>query len=144
MKNGKYTAEDIDEKVLRYVDAYIKQTLRYTKVDYIKESSNERKYTDLLKKRNDGFLKLVDAESDRYIYEKIQIDDYIIEFESETVFREIMRLTEKQREVLLKNVVLGIPMEEIARQMGIRENKVYKHKKNALLALAERMKPDEL
>ena len=23
MKNGKYTAEDIDEKVLRYVDAYI-------------------------------------------------------------------------------------------------------------------------
>lgn len=32
----------------------------------------------------------------------------------------------------------------IARQMGIRENKVYKHKKNALLALAERMKPDEL
>ena len=106
--------------------------------------SNERKYTDLLKKRNNGLLTSTGAESDRYIYEKIQIDDYIIEFESETVFREIMRLTEKQREVLLKNVVLGIPMEEIARQMGIRENKVYKHKKNALLALAERMKPDEL
>ena len=35
MKNGKYTAEDIDEKVLRYVDVYIKQTLKYTKADYI-------------------------------------------------------------------------------------------------------------
>ena len=144
MKNGEYTAEDIDEKVLRYVDAYIKQTLKYTKVDYIKELSNERKYTSLLKKRNDGLLTSIEAESDRYIYAEIRVDDYIIEFESEMMFREIMRLTEKQREVLLKNVVLGIPMAEIARQMGIRENKVYKHKKNALLALAERMKPDEL
>ena len=82
-------------KVLRYVDAYIKQTLKYTKIDYIKELSNERKYTDLLKKRNDGLLTLVDAESDRYIYEKIQVDDYIIKISELTI-------TDSEKEIEVK------------------------------------------
>ena len=33
---------------------------------------------------------------------------------------------------------------QIANEMGIGENKVYKHKKNALSTLAKRMKADEL
>lgn len=36
MKNGKYTLEDIDDRVIKYFDAYIKQTLKYTKIDFIK------------------------------------------------------------------------------------------------------------
>ena len=74
----------------------------------------------------------------------MRLDNYIIGFESEILFKQIMHLTEKQREVLLKNVVLDIPMEKIAQQMKIQENKVYKHKKNALSALAKRIKPDEI
>lgn len=69
----------------------------------------------------------------------------IAEFRRRYLKNEIlMHLTEKQREVLLKNVVLDIPMEKIAQQMKIQENKVYKHKKNALSALAKRIKPDEI
>ena len=74
----------------------------------------------------------------------MRLDNYIIGFESEILFKQIMHSTEKQREVLLKNVVLDIPMEKIAQQMKIQENKVYKHKKNALSALAKRIKPDEI
>lgn len=66
-KNGEYTAEDIDEKVLRYVDAYIKRILKYTKVDYIKELPNRRKYMDLLQKLKDGLLTAEIAERDIYI-----------------------------------------------------------------------------
>ncbi len=143
MKNRKYTTQDIDEKILRYFDAYIKQTLKYTKIDYIKKQSQSREYADLLKKREEKMYSADKAEYDRYIFGEIRLDEYIIEFESEVVFNQIMLLTDKQREVLLKNVVLGIPIEEIAGQMGIRENKVYKHKRNALSILAERMKLDE-
>lgn len=68
----------------------------------------------------------------------------MIEFESEDLFNQIMSLTAKPMEVLLKSVVLDIPMKMIANEMGIGENKVYKHKKNALLTLAKRIKADEL
>lgn len=93
-------------------------------------------------KHKDG--ETADSQNDRYIFGEVRLDNYIIGFESEILFKQIMHLTEKQREVLLKNVVLDIPMEKIAQQMKIQENKVYKHKKNALSALAKRIKPDEI
>lgn len=144
MEKAEYTLKDIDERVLRYFDAYIKQTLRYTKIDFIKKKSCEREYADLIKEHKYENIPSDKADYDRYIYGKIQLDDNVIEFESETVYNQIMRLTGKQQEVLLKNVALEIPMEEIAKQMGIGENKVYKHKKNALSTLARRMKYDEI
>ena len=51
MKKRKYTTQDIDEKILRYFDAYIKQTLKYTKIDYIKKQSQAREYADLVFRR---------------------------------------------------------------------------------------------
>ncbi len=79
---------------------------------------------------------------DRYTFAEIKVGDYVIE--SEDLFNQIMSLTDKQREVLLKSAVLDTPMKIIANEMGIGENKVYKHKKNALSTLAKRMKADEL
>lgn len=49
MKNGKYTLEDIEDWVIKYFDAYIKQTLKYTQIDFIKKHSKNREYDDLLK-----------------------------------------------------------------------------------------------
>ena len=140
MKNEKYTLGDIDDRIIRYFDAYIKQTLKYTKIDFIKQHSKNREYEDLLTERKlrsetEGIL-----ECDRYILGEIKVGDCMVGFESENLFNHIMCLTDKQREVLLKNVVLDIPMEKIAKQMGIGENKVYKHKKRALSTLAERVK----
>ena len=144
MKKEKYKLEDIDFRIVEYFDAYIKQTLKYTKIDFIKQISDKRNHDDLLKelKHKDG--ETADSQNDRYIFGEVRLDNYINGFESEILFKQIMHLTEKQREVLLKNVVLDIPMEKIAQQMKIQENKVYKHKKNALSALAKRIKPDEI
>ena len=144
MKKEKYKLEDIDFRIVKYFDAYIKQTLKYTKIDFIKQISDKRNHDDLLKewKHKDG--ETADSQIDRYIFGEVRLDNYIIGFESEILFKQIMHSTEKQREVLLKNVVLDIPMEKIAQQMKIQENKVYKHKKNALSALAKRIKPDEI
>ena len=144
MKNGKYTLEDIDERIIKYFDAYIKQTLKYTKIDYIKQHSKKRECDDLLKEKKSKDETEDKPDYDRYIFGEIKVGDYVIEFESDDLFNKIMCLTDKQREVLLKNVVLDIPMKIIANEMGIGENKVYKHKKNALLTLAKRMKADEL
>ena len=52
MKNGKYTLEDIDDRVIKYFDAYIKQTLKYTKIDFIStwhlcEDTNANYYLDV-------------------------------------------------------------------------------------------------
>lgn len=144
MKKEKYKLEDIDFRIVKYFDAYIKQTLKYTKIDFIKQISDKRNHDDLLKEWKHKGGETADSQNDRYIFGEVRLDNYIIGFESEILFKQIMHLTEKQREVLLKNVVLDIPMEKIAQQMKIQENKVYKHKKNALSALAKRIKPDEI
>lgn len=144
MKNGKYTLEDIDDRIIRYFDAHIKQTLKYTKIDFIKQHSKNREYDDLLKEKKFRDEAEDKPDYDRYTFAEIKVGDYVIEFESEDLFNQIMSLTDKQREVLLKSVVLDTPMKIIANEMGIGENKVYKHKKNALSTLAKRMKADEL
>lgn len=106
MKKEKYKLEDIDFRIVKYFDAYIKQTLKYTKIDFIKQISDKRNHDDLLKewKHKDG--ETADSQNDRYIFGEVRLDNYIIGFESEILFKQIMHLTEKQREVLLKNVVL--------------------------------------
>ena len=132
MKNGKCTLKNIDDRIIRYFDAYIKQTLKYTKIHFIKQQSKKREYDDLLKEKKFGDESEDKPDYDRYTFAEIKVGDYVIEFESEDLFNQIMSLTDKQREVLLKSVVLDIPMKIIANEMGIGENKVYKHKKNAL------------
>ena len=113
MKKEKYKLEDIDFRIVKYFDAYIKQTLKYTKIDFIKQISDKRNHDDLLKewKHKDG--ETADSQNDRYIFGEVRLDNYIIGFESEILFKQIM-------------------------------HKVYKHKKNALSALAKRIKPDEI
>lgn len=59
MKNGKYTLEDIDDRIIRYFDAYIKQMLKYTKIDFIKQHSKNREYDDLLKEKNSGMKRKI-------------------------------------------------------------------------------------
>lgn len=142
MKEKEYALCDVDGKVLKYFDAYIKQTLKYTKIDYMKCQFNDAEHSYFLKDNKDNLTE--NSCCDKYICGKVQVDEYLIEFESETLFKQVMVLTKKQREVLLKNVVLGIPMSEIAKQMGICENNVYKHKRKALAILIGRIKKDEV
>lgn len=52
-------------------------------------------------------------------------------------------LTEKQRLVLLKNVVLKIPMKQIALELGISISMVKKHKDKAIRVIKRRMSVDE-
>ena len=52
-------------------------------------------------------------------------------------------LTETQRLVLLKNVVLKIPMKQIALELGISIGMVEKHKNNAIRIIKRRMSVDE-
>ena len=52
-------------------------------------------------------------------------------------------LTETQRLVLLKNVVLNIPMKQIALELGVSIGMVEKHKKNAMRAIKRRMSIDD-
>ncbi len=52
-------------------------------------------------------------------------------------------LTETQRLVLLKNVVLKIPMKQIALELGVSIGMVEKHKKNAIRAIKRRMSVDD-
>ena len=52
-------------------------------------------------------------------------------------------LTETQRLVLLKNVVLKIPMKQIALELGVSIGMVEKHKNNAIRIIKRRMSVDE-
>ena len=52
-------------------------------------------------------------------------------------------LTEKQRLVLLKNVVLNVSLKQIALELGISIGMAEKHKNNAIRAIKRRMSVDE-
>ena len=66
-----------------------------------------------------------------------------IYIESKVLYEELIKLTDKQREVLLKNVILDIPMQDISTQMGISLGKAYKHRRNALKILQRRLSDNE-
>lgn len=139
-----YRLADIDDNIVRFSEAYLKKVITTSKKNY---------YRRLLKNKNKGIS--FEEYNDNILYSAefskgpsaipcaIKIDGISIYIESEIVYRELNKLTDKQLTVLLKNVVLKIPMEEIAKQMGLCISKVYKHKSNAMNKLKSRLKIDD-
>ena len=139
-----FTPQDIEDKMLYYFDAYIKQVIRNAQKNYFRNSFRHTKYDYSFEPYSDEVCYLQGEGVDQ----KIALYDIVekqmkIEIDSKQLYQAILELSERQREVIFLSVVSDLPMEIVAERMGISIGKAYKHRRKALSILRERLKEYE-
>ena len=144
MKNN-FSLEDITSELLGYVDKYLKTVISNTKRRYYRNKKRSLKYgivfVELDKYAED--LHYDDPGIEQALCQWIDMQGIKIPVLNPELADALRSLTEKQRLVLLKNVVLKIPMKQIALELGISISMVKKHKDKAIRVIKRRMSVDE-
>ena len=140
-----FSLEDISEELLDYVDKYLKTVISNAKRRYYRKTKRPRKYgivfVELDKYAED--LHYDEPGFEQALCQLIDVQWVKIPILNPELADTLRSLTETQRLVLLKNVVLKIPMKQIALELGISIGMVEKHKNNAIRIIKRRMSVDE-
>ena len=140
-----FSLEDITSELLDYVDKYLKTVISNTKRRYYRNKKRPRKYgivfVELDKYAED--LHYDEPGFEQALCQLIDVQGIKIPVLNPELADALRSLTEKQRLVLLKNVVLKIPMKQIALELGISISMVKKHKDKAIRVIKRRMSVDE-
>ncbi len=140
-----FSLEDISEELLDYVDKYLKTVISNAKRRYYRKTKRPRKYgivfVELDKYAED--LHYDEPGFEQALCQLIDVQGVKIPILNPELADTLRSLTETQRLVLLKNVVLKIPMKQIALELGISIGMVEKHKNNAIRIIKRRMSVDE-
>ena len=135
-----FSLEDISEELLDYVDKYLKTVISNAKRRYYRKTKRPRKYgivfVELDKYAED--LHYDEPGFEQALCQLIDVQGVKIPILNPELADTLRSLTETQRLVLLKNVVLKIPLE-----LGISIGMVEKHKNNAIRIIKRRMSVDE-
>lgn len=134
MKKEEFANEEINENVILYVDKYIKLMISNTKISYLRrDKCSDLPDCDLI------YLNDTKCIFPYYDEEIMGFEDttYLIG-ESEIIIKDsrvsecLDKLTEREREVLLKNIVLKTPLDEIADDYNVSVRMVKHYKKRAM------------
>lgn len=140
-----FSLEDISDELLHYVDKYLKTVINNTKRRYYRNRGRSRKhgiiFVELDKYAED--LHYDDPGFEQVLCQLIDVQGIKIPVLNPELADALRSLTETQRLVLLKNVVLNVPMKQIALELGVSIGMVEKHKNNAIRAIKRRMSADE-
>lgn len=140
-----FSLEDISVELLDYVDRYLKTVISNTKRRYYRKAKRSREYgivfVELDKYAED--LRYDDPGFEQVLCQLIDVQGVKIPVLNPDLADALRNLTETQRLVLLKNVVLKIPLKQIALELGISIGMVEKHKKNAIRAIKRRLSVDD-
>lgn len=141
MVKSEFTAEDIPEELLGYVDGYIKTVIKNTKKRFYKQKTRYKKY-GLVFVELDKYaenLRYEDPGFERTLHQEIDVAGAKIAIFNPELADALRGLTEAQRVVLLKNAFLNVPIKQIASELGISCRMVEKHKHNAIQAIKRSM-----
>ncbi len=140
-----FSLEDISEELLDYVDKYLKTVISNAKRRYYRKTKRPRKYgivfVELDKYAED--LHYDEPGFEQALCQLIDVQGAKIPVLNPELADALRSLTDTQRLVLLKNVVLKIPMKQIALELGVSIGMVEKHKNNAIRIIKRRMSVDE-
>ena len=135
-----FSFEDISEELLD-----LKTVISNAKRRYYRKTKRPRKYgivfVELDKYAED--LHYDEPGFEQALCQLIDVQGVKIPILNPELADTLRSLTETQRLVLLKNVVLKIPMKQIALELGISIGMVEKHKNNAIRIIKRRMSVDE-
>lgn len=135
-----YKIEQIDERMLKYANAYIKQVVNNSQKNYFRSTLRHTKYNISFEEYNDNINYFANEIHEFTVpLQFLTVGIVSVEIESNKLYEALLQLTDKQREVLVKNIVFDIPMQDVAKQMKISLGKAYKHKRNAINILRRRL-----
>ncbi len=131
-------SEDISEETIHYIDKYIKTSINNVKRDFFKRQKRQAEIPLSSLEYIEFDIPYIDTNFDisEYIYE----NDIIVPIYDPLLANALKSLTQYQKIVLLRNVIMQIPLKEIAVYLGISLSMVKKHKHNALEKIRRSMK----
>ena len=145
MRKNEFEFGEITDDVIVYVDKYIKLLMSNVKYSFLEKFNAEQKlicnYIQI--KENDIRFSYQDAG-----IEKILSDIYVVE-STEIIIKNsrmaecLNNLTYREREVILRNVVLKTPLKKIAFDIGVSERMVKYYKKSALNKMRKELENNE-
>lgn len=145
MREIKFELGEITDDVIIYVDKYIKLLMSNVKYSFLEKFNAEQKlicnYIQI--KENDIRFSYQDAG-----IEKILSDIYVVE-STEIIIKNsrmvecLNKLTDRERDVILRNVVLKTPLKKIAFDIGVSERMVKYYKKSALNKMRKELESNE-
>ena len=132
---------DITIELRHYIDKYLKTVIINVKKRFYRKASYLKKYGIV-------FVEL-DKYSDNIRYDEpgfnkvscqfIKVDNYRIPVYNEDLAEALISLTDIQRLILIKNVVLEIPLSSLSKELKISKRMIEKHKHNAIQFIKRRM-----
>lgn len=145
MRKNEFELGEITDDVIIYVDKYIKLLMSNVKYSFLEKYNAEQKlicnYIQI--KENDIRFSYQDAG-----IEKILSDIYVVE-STEIIIKNsrmtecLNKLTDRERDVILRNVVLKTPLKKIAFDIGVSERMVKYYKKSALNKMRKELESNE-
>lgn len=136
-----YKIEQIDERMLKYANAYIKQVVNNSQKNYFRSSLRHTKFNISFEEYNDNINYFANEIQEITVpLQVLKVGMVSFSIESDKLYEAINKLSDKQLEVIIKNIILDIPMQDVATQMKISLGKAYKHKRNAINILRRRLK----
>ena len=134
----RFSLEDLTLERRHYIDRYLKRVINNRVRDYYRYQKKASKY---------GLRFVTLDEIDTILsYEQtfdrvsgfVEAGGFRIPVYSPTLLSALNQLTYLQKEVLIGNVVLSIPLNKIAQRLGISLRMVKKHKQKAIQSIKRR------
>ena len=145
MRKDKFEFNGITEDVLIYVDKYLKLLMSNVKYSFLEKYNAEQKVICSYIQVKEDDIKF--SYQDEGI-EKILSDIYVVEnteiaIKSSRISECLNKLTDREREVILRNIVLKTTLKKIAFDIGVSERMVKYYKKSALNKMRKELENNE-
>lgn len=141
MGEMKFDIKEINKAVVMYVDKYLKRMMSNVKFSFLdKYNDKDRPLYNCIYLNDNEILFSYNEQG----IEKVLSDTYIFENTEITVKDDIIsdclnELSERERKLILRNIVLKTPLKEIALDMGLSERMIKYYKKKALEKIKRRI-----
>ncbi len=138
MELTKLFIEDLTYEQLEFCDKYIKQTISNARAEYYREKYKDGRQEYIILDY-DTFEEVITDFVSNNIPVYINACGVSIPVYNHDLAEAILELRDKEREIILRNIVLGDTLKDIANDLGVTFQMVSKYKIKAIKNLRKRM-----
>lgn len=138
MKPNDISIEVFENELIPYADRYFKKVIINSQNTYFKEIIKRQKYGIefvAFSECNDDDLRVDEKGYEMAVSPTLETKEFRITLETPALLTAFCQLTHLQQKVLIYNVILKIPLREIADKFNVSQRMIEKHKANALKKL---------
>lgn len=141
MKSIRLFIEDITNEHIEFCDMYIKKVITNAKRKFYRPKTKIEKYQIVFVGLDtcEDEISYEDSAFEEIFTTYITVNDIPIPVYNPDLAKALLELTEIQRMVVLRNIVLGDRLSDIADEIGVSVQMISKHKIKALEIIKERM-----